>query len=811
MIVNRFLVACLMFAFVAHAFGAATVVILPEKLQLTGSEAKHRLVVERVRDGHFAGQVGDVQFLSSNEEVVAVEDGVAVARGNGTASITVKSPEGTASIDVTVTGFDEPHQWSFRNHIQSIMAKMNCNSGACHGALAGKGGFKLSLRGYDTDRDYFTITKQARGRRVELADPGRSLLLTKPTGAVPHKGGVRFDVGSHEYNVIADWLSNGAPPPAESDARLERLEILPSAVVLTDKQNQQLLVRAHFSDGQIEDVTHWAKYTATNESVAQVSEDGVISMIGYGEGAVTAWYASKIVIARITAPYPNEVEPDVFTKAPRRNFIDDLVLEQLQSLNLPPSEQASDSEFIRRVYLDTIGVLPTAEEVRAFLANPDSEKRDRLIDDLLARPEFVDYWAYKWSDLLLVNGERLRPKAVQAYYQWIRSKVAENQPWNEFVWDILTAKGSSYENGATNFYALHQDPLEMTENTSVAFMGLSLNCARCHNHPLEKWTNDQYYAMANLFARVRAKGWGGDFRNGDGLRTLYVSDEGELIQPLTGKPQPPTPLDGEPIPFDDPEDRRVHLAKWLTSPENPYFARSITNRVWANFFGVGLVEPVDDLRMSNPASNEKLLSAAADYLVQQRFDLKALMRQIMRSATYQRSSEPLPMNRDETRFYSRYYPKRLMAEVMLDAISQVTGVATEFPGYAAQTRALQLPDSSVDSGFLKTFGRPERVITCECERSAEPSIVQVLHISNGNTINTKLQADNGRIAQELASGKDNRQLIEDAFLTALSRFPTEEEAKALTSILDQAQQDRRQALEDLYWGLLSSREFLFNH
>ena len=384
----------------------------------------------------------------------------------------------------------------------------------------------------------------------------------------------------------------------------------------------------------------------------------------------------------------------------------------------------------------------------------------------------------------MLNGALLRPEAVKAYYQWIHHRVEANTPWDQFAREVVTAQGSSFENGATNFYALHQDPETMSENVSQAFLGLSIGCAKCHNHPLEKWTNDQYYAMANMFSRVRAKGWGGDSRSGDGKRTLFVVSKGELTQPLTGKPQPPTPLDGEPLAFDAPDDRRVHLAAWLTAPENPYFARSIANRVWANFFGVGLVESVDDMRDSNPASNEELLSATADFVVSNKFDLKTLMRAILQSHTYQRSSHPLAENQDEHRFYSRYYPRRLMAEVMLDAISQVTDVPTDFteiayPGadkqktdfYPKGTRALQLYDSAVASYFLETFGRNERQITCECERSDEPSMVQVLHISNGDTLNSKLQAKEGRVEKLLGSDSPNYAIVEQTYLMSVARYP----------------------------------------
>lgn len=726
---------------------------------------------------------------------------------------------------ISAWGDESPAVPNFRNHVLPVLSKSGCNSGACHGALAGKGGFKLSLRGYDPVSDYHAITKQARGRRVELADPGSSLLLTKPSGAVPHKGGLRFEVDSLDYKTIANWISGGAPAPNDQDPRVERLEITPDTTVLDLGKSQQMQVRAVYSNGQTEDVTHWTKYTSANETVANIDEAGKISVIGHGEGAITGWFSSRIVVARVTSPYPNTVAADVFTKAERRNFIDDLVLAQLEKLRLPPSPLASDAEFLRRVYLDTIGTLPKPDEVRAFLADTATDKRDKVIESLLARPEFVDYWTYKWSDLLLINGQKLRPKPVKAYYDWIHKQVADNVPWDEFARQIVTAQGSSLENGATNFFALHQDPEEMAENTSQAFLGLSIGCAKCHNHPLEKWTNNQYYGFANLFARVRAKGWGGDFRSGDGARTLYVATKGDLIQPLTGKPQPPTPLDGQSLAFDATADRRIALASWLTAPENPYFSRAITNRVWANFFNVGIVEAIDDLRVSNPASNEALLAATAKYLVDHKYDLKSLMRVILQSQTYQRTSHPLAENKDEKRFYSHYYPKRMMAEVLLDAISQVTDVPSEFteiafPGsdkaktdaYLKGTRAIQLHDSAVASYFLQAFGRNTREITCECERSEEPSMVQVLHISNGDTINQKLKAPENRIGKLLAANQTNEQVIEEAYLQALSRFPTaDEKSRTLAVLAESPESSRREALEDVLWSIFSSREFLFNH
>ena len=619
--------------------------------------------------------------------------------------------------------------WSFRNDVQPVLAKAGCSSGACHGAAAGQGGFKLSLRGYDDDGDWRAITRGALGRRLVLSDPARSLVLLKPTGAVPHKGGTRFETNSLEYQIVSEWIAAGAPPPKPDDARITGLEASPEHVALKPGDNQQLTIKAIFSDGSVRDVTRWVKYTDANAAVTTVDEQGKVTVMGFGEGAITGWYLSKIAIATVTAPYTNTVSPGLFAKAPKRNFIDEEVLAKLRELNLPPSARCTDEEFIRRAFLDTIGTLPMADEVRVFLAGNDVaadvrrrtdgtstdsassprrlQQRDRLIDSLLARPEFVDFWGYKWSDLLLVNSERLRPAAMWSYYNWIRNSVAANTPWDRFVRELVTARGSTLENGAANFYALHEDPPDMAETTSRAFLGMSINCAKCHNHPMEKWTNDEYFGFANLFARVRSKTGGGD-----GEKIIFAASEGNINQPLTGRPQKPKPLDGHVLSIDDPSDRREALADWLTSRDNTYFARAIVNRVWANFYGAGLVEKVDDLRITNPASNEKLLSAAANFLADQKFDLKALMRAILQSETYQRSSVALPENAADTRFYSRYYPKRLMAEVLLDAYSQVTGVPTEFrldlrnqnrgigEKYPAGLRALQLPDTRAFSYFL---------------------------------------------------------------------------------------------------------------
>jgi len=791
--------------------------LFPPEFTLHGPASRQTLLLESTRGGLYTGALKDVVYESSDPAIVKVVNGMAVPVGNGKATLTASRGGHTSTATVSVVAMDKAFDQSFRNHVQPILARFGCSSGACHGAAAGKSGFKLSLRGYDDDGDYAILTRHALGRRINLEDPGRSLLLLKPTGAVAHKGGVRFGTDSREYAVLAEWIAAGAPGPKKDDPRIDHIEIVPSHVVLKPGAEQQILVRAHFTDGSVRDATPWAKYTGSDNSVAVPDDEGRVKITGNGEGSITAWFLSKIAVATVTVPYANDLSPETFTKAPRRNFIDELTLEKLKELNLPPSPPAGDAEFLRRASLDTIGMLPSAEETRAFLADASPEKRDKLIDALLARREFVDYWTHRWGDLLLVSSKRLPPASMWAYHAWIRNQVAANTPWDRFVREIVTARGGTVEHGAGSFFVLQDDPTEMAETVSQAFLGMSIQCAKCHNHPMEKWTNDQYYAFANLFARVRAKS------GAKGSTTvIFNAPEGELIQPLTNRPRAPQPLDGTAISMDDPRDRREPLADWLTSPENPYFSRAIVNRVWANFLGRGLVEAVDDMRKTNPASNDKLLSALAEHLAQQKFDLKALMRTILRSQTYQRASQPLPGNASEKRFYSHYYPRRVMAEVALDALSQVTAAPTEFKqaaergsgnfAYPIGWRAMQLPDTNIDSYFLKSFGRPDRIITCECERTAAPSMSQALHIANGDTLNQKLKAKNNRVEQLLAAKTPDEKIIEEVYLAALSRYPAADEKAKLLALLAEAKEpNRREAVEDLFWGILSSKEFLFNH
>lgn len=789
---------------------APSLVVLPASVTLTGPKASQRLVVEARREAFVGDLTAKARWASSNPKV-AVVDATGRVRpvADGTATLTAVVDGRKAFATVRVKESGKPWVWSFTNHIQPVLTKTGCNSGACHGASAGKGGLKLTLRGYDPNADHSALTRQVLGRRIVPAAPTQSLVLQKPVMTVPHGGGMRFKANSAEYGMIAQWIAAGSPAPTGRETKIERLEVLPAEAVLRPGVDQQVVVRAHFSDGHAEDVTPWVKYGTSDDGVAAVDDSGKVTVKGHGEAAITLWYLNKVAFTRILSPYATAVPAETFARSERRNFIDGLVLKKLQALNIPPSGPASDAEFLRRAYLDAAGILPTPDETAAFLADSTPDKRAKLVEGLLARAEFTDYWAYKLSDVLLVSSRKLPTRGMWAFYNWIRQSVAENKGWDRFAREVLTASGSTLTNGAANYYVLHKDPIDATETTTQAFLGMSLTCARCHNHPLEKWTLNDYYGMANLFARVRLK-------NGElaGETQVFAADSGDVNHLVTAAPMPPRPLDGVPMDLDDPADRRVHLANWMTAPENPYFARAFVNRVWRALMGRGLVEAEDDLRLTNPPSNEELLAAVSQEFVKSGFDLRHLVRTIMSSAAYQRSSVPVAGNAQDQKFYSTYISRRLPAEVMLDAISQVAGVPTEFPGYPRGTRALQLPDSQVNSEFLSAFGRPQRVQTCSCERQEEPSVAQALHLSNGSTINGKLRAA-GSVAEKLAAEKlTNEALLDRIYLRALSRKPAgKERERVLAAMRDFPAEGagRREAIEDLLSAMLTTKEFLFNH
>jgi hypothetical protein len=791
-------------------------VILPDDVVLRGRGSQQQLLVGGLAGDTYIGTVPtNATFATSNPNVATVDgEGVVTAVGDGRAIVTARAGGLVTSTTVQVERASVPYPLTFRNHVLPVLTKAGCNSGPCHGALAGKNGFKLTLRGYDPELDYLTLTRQASARRINKLEPAMSLMLLKPTLAVSHGGGKRFGTGSPEYRVVSQWIASGVPGPAEWDPVMTRLEVFPSTARLKPGDQQSIVVRAHFSDGHAEDVTRAAKFSTNDGAVASVSDDGIVKVQGAGEAAISAWYLSRLVTATITSPFPNTVDPAVYARAPRANYIDELVLRKLEQLRIEPSPLSSDSEFIRRAYLDAAGILPSPDEVRHFLDDSTKDKRARAIDALLERTEFVDYWAYKWSDLLLVSSRNLPSNAMWAYYSWIRASVAANKPWDRMAREILTASGNTLSNGAANYYVLHKNPIALSENVAMTFMGFSITCARCHNHPLEKWTQKDYYQMANLFSRVAIKN-GAD--RGDMI--VYPARTGDLHFPRLNAPLPPRPLDAAALPLDSPIDRRQFFAEWLVSPENPFFARTLVNRVWKNFMGRGLVEAVDDIRDANPASNPALMAAATRDFVEHGFDIKHLVRTIMNSATYQLTSAPTPTNKTDLTYHSHYIARRLPAEVILDAIGQVTGVREDFPGHPGR-RALQLPDAAVDSYFLTAFGRPPRLTAADSERQQEPSITQALHVINGDTINRKLAADRGLIQSLVAENVDTATAIRKLYLAALSRDPTASEIRALTHAMEERgsagpaespASARRRAFEDLAWAVLTGREFLFNH
>ncbi|MFL5244096.1 MAG: DUF1553 domain-containing protein [Gemmataceae bacterium] len=806
--------------------GAAEFKLLPSSFVLTGPHASQRVIaVNQDASKVVADHSPEAKYSTSNAAIATVDAvGIVRAVGDGEATITAVFGGSQAIAKVKVEKTKEAFAESFRNHVIPLLTKKGCNSGACHGALAGKGGMKLSLRGYNPEADHFVLTRQALSRRIDQQAPEQSLFLLKPTRTMPHGGGKKIAKESTDYNILLGWIKAGAPGPKEDDVGIQRLEVLPTEAVLKPEDSLQVLVRAWYSDGHTEDVTRWAKFSSSEDLVAAVDTEGKVKVAGTGEAAITVWYSNFVAAARITSPLPNQIDAKVFTTAERHNYIDELALKKLQALRIPPSPLCTDAEFIRRAYLDAAGILPTTDEVRKFVDDKAAEKRAKLIDALLERPEFVDYWTYKWSDMLLISSRKLPQPGVWSFYQFVRQSVADNKPWDRFAREILTAQGNTQTNGAANYFVLHKDVTELTEATSVTFMGMSITCCRCHNHPLEKWTQDQYWSMANLFSRVAMK-------NGDrgGEITVQILPTGDVPHPRRGVPMAPAPLDAKPLPLEDAKDRREYFAKWLVSPDNSYFAKALANRVWRNFLGRGLVEAEDDLRQTNPPTNDELFSTLAKDFVEHKYDVKHLIRTVMNSATYQRSSKPLPENMSDDRFYSHYLIRRLSAEVLLDSYSQVTGVPTPFSQihvgstggtaeiaqYPLGTRALQLPDALLVSHFLDSFGRPLREQTCSCERQQDSSVTQALHLNNGQTLNDKLRDKNSLVSKWLEEKITNEEAVRRLFQTALSREPTPEETSKFNMLLAQAETDkqssRREVLEDLFWAVLTGREFLFNH
>jgi hypothetical protein len=802
------------------AFAAERLVIVPGAIHFRTLDDVESLMLLKMDDSGVA--TADLSeaaaWTVAPADLARIESGpVLIPRKKGEGTLTAVSTNGEkVSVALKVSAEPARRAWSYENHVVPVMTRAGCNSGPCHGAMAGKGGMRLSLRGYAPETDHDVLTRQAGGRRIQPGVPEESLAMWKATGAVPHGGGTRLIAGSRDYGVLADWIAAGAPGMKQGTPKVVRLEASPARARYESGKTGRIVVRAVYSDGSAEDVTGWARFGTTDSTVLAVDDDGRLKAENPGEAHVTVVYANQVTTAAVSVPNPAKVDPALFAKASVVNKIDELNLVKLKALGLPPSPDAGDAAWLRRVTLDLTGQLPDVERLNAFVADADPAKRGKEVERLLATPESIDYWAYQWSDLLLVSSNKLATPAMWAFYGFVRDSVAENKPWDRFVREIVTARGSTLSEGAGNFFAIHRDPTDLTETTSVAFLGLSLTCVRCHNHPMEKWTQDQYYGFASLLGRVGLK-------DGDATGEVVVSDRpsGEIMHPRRGVPMPPQPLDAPALAQSDPRTRREALADWMTSPENPLFAKAIVNRVWKKFFGSGLVADEDDLKATTPPWDADLLDRLVADFKADGYDMRRLITTIATSAVYARSSVPLPQNRGDTRYLSRFVPRRLSAEVLLDVYSQATDVPTPFDGFPEKWRAMQLPDTKVADGFLRAFGRPERLTTCSCERSNEPSVAQALNLANGESLNQKLRAEKGIVRRWATADMSDEALTDALFLRALSRRPTAAEKANLVASLkassaqattEQARKDARTAaVEDLFWAVLTSDEFLFNH
>lgn len=781
----------------------------PEKqIVLEGPYAQARVLVEERRGAQSVQDVSaKVEWQIANPAVARMDGGTLRPLKDGKTVLTARLDRRVVRVPVVVRGMAKAAPPRFLADVLPVLTKVGCNQGACHGAGSGKGGFKLSLLGYDPEADYDAITRTNGARRIARAEPENSLILRKPTFRVRHRGGRLFDVGSPQYRVLCDWIAGGLPGPVATDPRVVRLEATPAVRTLAIGQTQAFAVRARYSDGSVRDVTGQTLFTPSDGTVASVTPSGIAKVVGMGEAAVLIRYRGLVATAQIVSPFAPPLQASAAhpNAAPVASRIDALILHKLAGLGLRTSDPCSDSDFLRRAYLDVIGILPTPDEARAFLADRDPKKREKHIDALLERPEYVDFWTLRWGDLLRCSRDLLTDRGMYALNAWIRRGVAENRPWDRFARELLLARGSGYATGPANFYRAADSPGALAETTSQIFLGVRIECAKCHNHPYEKWTQNQYYQMAAFFARVQR-------RPGDtpGENVVFVADSGEVRHPKTRREVVAAALDAAPLPAGFQGDRRQALAEWLTSDRNPFFAHSIVNRIWRHFMGRGFVEPVDDLRVTNPPSNAALFDWLARDFTQHGYDLKYLIRAIMRTQAYQRSAQPMRGNGADNRYYSHFLLKRLGAEQLMDALSAATGVPAKFAGYPAGMRAAQLPDTTAPSYFLDLFGRPARKVTCECERTDAPSLGQVLHFMNGKDINDRLTAQNGRVATLLAAKLPDRAVVEALYLATMTRFPTAAESRKATGAFSNAK-DRRKAAEDLLWALLNSNEFLFNH
>jgi hypothetical protein len=850
----------------ASRAGAAQLRIQPEKLDLTGRDPLHGVLVTLIADD---GKTTDVTrqagYKTEGTQTASVDaKGMVTALADGETELTVQAGGLTAKVPVKVTALADHPAPSFKQDVLPILTRTGCNMGGCHGKLAGQNGFRLSLRGFAPEWDYDWLTREVNARRVDFAFPEQSLLLRKPCGEAPHEGGVRFRTDSRAWKTLRDWVAARAPAPVADEKDAISLEVLPGDRLTAPGETQQLLVRARYADGRVRDVTWLAQFFSNDETTISVKPAGLVKPLRCGEGGVRVHFQGLVQVARFTMPYPHTVAAEVY--AARQNVVDEPVFKKLQQLHLPPAGPCSDAQFLRRAFLDATGTLPAPEEVTAFREDKRPDKRAQLVESLLSRPEFTDYWTLQLADLLQNRKERDHDvrgqKGVRAFHAWLRTQVAANRPWNDIARDVLLAKGDVIKQPQAGYFVTvigernNVEDSELPDSVAQSFLGTRIGCARCHNHPLERYTQDDFYHFAACFSKVsldrhapetgvtiltttsrdereqqkriaeaaqkladacksdlpdeeKAKKIGERQRELDeqNKRLKEIRDRVPGVnQPRTGKFMSPQPLDRQQLKMETGADPRQPFVNWMLGSEN--FSGSMVNRLWRHFFAAGLVEPVDDLRASNPPSNAEQWKVLNQEFRSHNFDLKHIIRLILNSRAYQLDSATVTENETDTRFYSHYNARRLPAEVMLDAIAGATAVPNQFPGYPVGLRAAQLADAGTDSYFLTLFGRSDRVTACACERKGEVTLPQLLHLKNSEDLQRQINDGSGRLAA-LLKNPDNAAVTESLFLSTLSRPPTDAERNAVNQSLSA---DKREAVfADLFWALLNAEEFAFNH
>lgn len=799
----RVLLCAVLLAGVAAPAPAADVACEPAAVEIRDAFAGRQLLVSAAnRDA-----TRTAKFTTTNPAVAVVDaKGYVSPTGDGTATIRVEAAGGTRDVPVKVTGFAAGRAVDFRTEVVPLLSKLGCNAGGCHGKASGQNGFKLSLFGFDPDFDHAAIVKEARGRRVFPASPESSLFLVKGAGQVPHGGGKKVAPGSADYLVLKRWIATGAPASAPDVPTVTKIRVVPGDRVLRPGDLQQLAVVAEYSDGSTRDVTRQSEFASNLDPVAAVEPDGLVRAGQLsGEAAVMARHMGYVAVFRAMVPHGEPLA--AIPEFQPLNYVDDLSLAKWKKLGLRPSPVADDATFLRRVTLDVCGRLPTPDEAKAFLADKSADKRAKLVDRLLDSPDYAAFFALKWGSILRNSNLAGADRAAVAFHNWIRDQVARNRPYDEFVRGVVAAAGEWPDAPAINWlWQNRDDQLHMvTADVAQVFLGTRLQCAKCHHHPYERWGQADYYGLAGFFTRLGRKNFGEPppYFSADRV-TLGDRD------PLTGKNPEPKYLDGPQVKFRPEEDPRHALVDWMAKPGNPFFAKTLVNRMWGHFLGRGLVQELDDFRETNPASNPELLDRLAKDFEAHKFDVKFVIRTILNSRVYQLSAEPTEHNRKDRSNFARYYARRLSAEVLHDAVDQACGKKSEFNGVSKNARAVDLPHEGFGSYFLDAFDRPKRVTVCECERSSGATLAQVLLLANSEEIENKLADGTGRVATLVKAKTPFPAAVDDLYLSALSRYPTDAEKKRTAAFLAKHGSDPQKALEDVLWVILNSKEFLFN-